>query len=162
VVGTWQVMQSCLSLAEDLSSACPGASAVIAFTFAGTETFNADHTYTATTTGGGTTHYHYPGACVPTGSTCAQFGQMLMSIGSYSSVDCTSAAGGFCNCDAVTDSASSNEVGTYTTAGATLAITQGGTTSSAPYCVQGNLLYLMQSPRDGGAQSTGSIVFARQ
>src|SRR5947208_3197940 len=65
VVGTWQVMQSCLSLAEDLSSACPGASAVIAFTFAGMETFNADHTYTATTTGGGTTHYHYPGACVP-------------------------------------------------------------------------------------------------
>jgi hypothetical protein len=162
VVGTWQATQSCLSTTEDLSSACAGASATITFNFAGTMTFGADLTYTSTSTGGGTTRYHYPGSCIPSGYTCAQYGQLVMAIGSYSSVDCATDAAGFCNCDAVTASVSSNESGTYATSGVTLTTMHGGATSSAPYCVQGNLMYLMQALGDGGVQTTGSVVLERQ
>ena len=126
-------------------------------------TFAADRTYSSSNAGGGTTHYHYPGACVPAGYTCMQYGQVLMAIGSYSSVDCATDATGFCNCDALTASASSNETGTYSTSGTMLTTTPAsGTTSSAPYCVRGDLMYLMQAARDGGVQSTGSLVLARQ
>jgi hypothetical protein len=153
-------MESCLS--EDLGSACAGASATIAFAIGGTMTFGADQTYTATIAAGATTNYHYPGACVPSGYTCAQYGQLLKSLGSYSSVDCASDAAGFCNCAAITSSTSPTETGTYSTSGVLLQTTHSGSTSSAPYCVRGNLMYLMQSPRDGGAQAVGSIVLERQ
>jgi len=160
IVGAWRVMQSCFS--EDLGSVCPGASATIAFASGGTMTFGADQTYAANTAGGATTHYHYPGACIPNGYTCAQYGQLLTSVGLYSSVNCISDAAGFCNCDAITASTSPTETGTYRTSGVTLQTTHSGSTSSAPYCVQGNLLYLLQAPGDGGVQVTGSIVLERQ
>jgi len=161
VLGTWQVSQSCLTLTEDLSSACSGASATVEFTFGGTMTFASDQTYSAARTGSTTTHYHYPAACVPASYTCSQYGQIVKAVGSYASVDCTADSGGLCNCDAVTNSSATNEIGSYVISGSTLTISLSGMTSSSPYCVQGNTMYLMQAVGDGGAQTSGSIVLVR-
>ncbi len=162
VVGTWQVTQACLSGTEDLNSTCPGASASITSSFAGTVIYSSNNTYTSMITGSGTTQFHYPGACLPTGYTCTQFSQLLMSVGSYSSVDCAPDAAGVCNCDAVTSSLPSDESGTFTTSGVALTTMHGGSTSSGTYCVQGNVMYQMQAPGDGGTQATGVVVLRRQ
>ena len=162
IVGTWTVTQSCLTATEDLSSNCAGLSADISFSVSGTATYNADHSYTAMVTGGGTTSYHYPSSCIPAGATCVQLGQALMGIGMYSSVTCTIDSAGVCNCVAVTPSTSSNETGTYSTSGTTLTTTPSGAVSSGPYCVHGNVLYQMSGAADGGVSVMGSIVLTRQ
>jgi len=61
---------------------------------------NADRTYTATNTGaeGLTT---IPSACLPSGTTCVQYGQLLMAVGTYNSIACATDGAGVCNCDAV-------------------------------------------------------------
>jgi hypothetical protein len=161
-VGNWLATESCLTASEDLGSQCAGASADITFTFSGTLLFNADLTYSATSTGSGTTTYHYPSTCLLGGKTCAQWGQALMQVGMYSSVTCSSDSASVCNCQALTASTSTSETGTYATSGGTFTTTHDGTTSSGGYCVQGNLLYEMPSFGDGGVQSMGSTVFTRQ
>ena len=162
VVGVWSVTDSCLSGTDDLSSTCAGLSADLSLSVSGTTTYNADQTFTATVTGSGTTVYHYPAACIPGTATCTQLGQTLMAIGMYSSVTCTTDSGGICNCVAITTVAPTTEMGTYSTSGSTLSVTQNGTTSTSPYCVNGDLLYEMNAPGDGGAAITGSIVLMRQ
>ena len=160
VVGNWLVTDSCLTGTEDLGSQCAGASADLALTFTGTVLYNADLTYSATSTGGGTTTYHYPSACLSAGTTCAQWGQALMQIGMYSAVTCATDSANVCNCQALTASTSATETGTYaTSAGGTLTTTHAGTTSATGYCVQGNLLYETPSFGDGGVQLMGSVVF---
>jgi hypothetical protein len=162
VVGTWKVTQSCVSATEDLSSACAGASASIDFVVAGTATFNADRTYTATSTGSGTTHYHYPSACL-NGSTCVQFGEVLMAVGMYSSSACATDGTGACNCDAVTSSTASTQIGTYSISGGTLTTVSDGMAVNVPYCVTGNVMQQLPASSDGGApRTTGSVVFTRQ
>jgi hypothetical protein len=161
LVGLWLVTQSCLISTEDLSSVCAGVSASIEFAFSGTAMYSADHTYASTTTTGGTTHYHYPGACLPNGKTCTELGQLLMLVGGYSSITCTTDNAGVCNCDGVTASTSGTETGTYSTSGGTLTTTHSGTTRSIPYCVSGTLMNQMPmlTTTDGGAaQVTGSVV----
>ena len=161
VVGTWKASATCLGATEDLSSVCPGVTAEIALTFSGTQTFNADLTYTTAASGGGTTTYHYPSACLTGGTTCTQSGQLLMSVGKYSSVTCTTDGAGVCNCVAVTATMPDNESGTYSVSGGTLATVSGGATKSVPYCVQGNVLREMPSLGDAG-QTSGSLVFTKQ
>jgi hypothetical protein len=161
VVGTWQGTSACLSSTEDLSSTCAGASANIAFTFTGSVTFNADLTYSSASTASATTTYHYPAACLTAGTTCTQWGQLLMSIGMYSSVTSTTDGAGVCTCEAITAPTSSTESGTYSTSGGTLTTVHDGKTSAAPYCVQGNVLHEMPSIVDGG-QTTGGIVLTKQ
>ena len=160
LVGTWQVTQACLSGTEDLNSTCPGASATITSSFTGTVIYNSNNTYTSMVTGGGTTHFHYPGACLPAGYTCTQFSQLLMSVGSYSSVNCATDAASVCNCDAVTASLPTDESGTYTSSGVTVTTVHSGSTSIGQYCIQGNVMYQMETPRDGGA--TEVVVLRRQ
>jgi hypothetical protein len=156
------VTDSCLTATEDLSSTCAGLSADIFFSVSGTTTYNADHTFTAAVSGGGTTVYHYPPSCIPGAATCTQLGQTLMAIGMYSSVTCTIDSGGVCNCVAITTVTPTTEMGTYSTSGSTLSVTQNGTTSDSPYCVNGDVLYEMNALNDSGAPTTGSIVLARQ
>ena len=163
MVGTWNVTQSCLTSTEDLSSVCAGASASIEFVVNGTSTFNADRTYTATSTGGGRTHYHYPSTCLPNGMTCVQFGQLLMPVGTYSSIACATDGAGVCNCDAVTSAMASTEIGTYSISGGTLMTVVEGMASSVPYCISGNVMQQMPTSSDGGrAALMGSIVLTRQ
>jgi len=52
--------------------------------------------------------------------------------------------------------------GSYVIADSTVTTSLNGTTSSTPYCVQGNTMYLMQAVGDGGGQSSGSIVLVHQ
>jgi hypothetical protein len=162
VVGTWQVTQSCVTGTEDLSSVCAGSTADVTFTFSGTTTYNADHSYTSTNGGGGTTHYHSPTSCLPGGVTCDQWGQGLMQAGMYSSVACATDSSGVCNCDAVSPSTSATETGTYSISGGMLTTTHGGTTATGSYCVEGSTLYEIPAFGDGGVAFMGSIVLTKQ
>ncbi len=161
LVGTWKASGACLGKTEDLSSVCPGATADITVSLSGTETFNADLTYTATLTGGGTTTFHYPSTCLTGGTSCTQWGQGLMSVGMYSSVTCTTDGAGVCNCVAVSPTTPDNESGTYSVSGGTVTTVPAGSANGAPYCVQGSVLREMPSLGDGG-QTSGSLVFTKQ
>jgi hypothetical protein len=162
VVGTWQATSGCIATTtQDLSTSCAGASAEIAYSFGGSVTFNADLTYSSSSTASATTTYHYPTTCLTGGTTCTQWGQLLMSIGMYSSVTCTTDSAGVCNCQAITAATSGTETGTYSTSGGTLTTVHAGTTSVGAFCVQGNVLHEMPAIVDGG-QTTGSIVLTKQ
>lgn len=164
LLGTWRVTKSCLTETEDLSKACPGASATVDFAFGGTVTYNADLTYTANVLGGGTTHYHYPSACLPGGASCDGWGQTLMLVGMYTSVTCTTDSGGACNCDALTASSAHDATGTYATSGTgTLTTVHEGAVSGDSYCVSGNVMYQMPLPTDGGVtEPMGGLVLVKQ
>jgi hypothetical protein len=160
VVGTWKFTQTCLSASQDLSSTCPGASAIYDYTFSGTATYNADGTFSSTGTVSALVHEHFPSGCMPFGSTCAELGQMAMDAGTGS---CSTDSAGGCNCDAVTPATSTDATGTYKASGGTLTTMHDGTTTLASYCVEGSLLYqsFEQQP-DGGTTAIGIAVLTKQ
>jgi hypothetical protein len=124
-------------------------------------TFNANGTYSAMPTGDNVTiHEHFPSGCMPFGFTCAELGQSAMDAGTATNCSIDSAGG--CNCDGTVPATATNQAGTYSTSGGTLTLMNDGGTSSAPYCVQGNVLYEMSGPSDGGLIEMGGIVFAKQ
>src|SRR5215831_17934767 len=60
VVGTWKVLQTCLSATQDLSSTCPGASAIYDYMLSGTATYNTDGTYSSAGIVSALVHEHFP------------------------------------------------------------------------------------------------------
>jgi len=160
VVGTWKITQTCLSATQDLSSTCPGASAIYDYMLSGTATYNTDGTYSSAGIVSALVHEHFPSGCMPFGFTCAQLQQMAMDAGTSS---CSTDAQGSCNCDGVTPVTPGSETGTYSASGGTLTTMHDGTTSLASYCVKGNLLYqsVEQQP-DGGTTAIGVIVSTKQ
>jgi hypothetical protein len=163
IVGTWKVTQSCVTATDDLSntgSGCPGASAVLDFMYGGTITYNADQTFNSTITVSEVTHEHFPSGCMPFGLTCQQLGQSAMDAGVGS---CSTDAQGGCTCDATTTLATTTPNGTYSVSGSrTTTTSAAGKTSTGSYCVQGNVLYVIPDPGDGGLTATGEIVLAKQ
>jgi len=160
VVGTWKITQTCLSATQDLSSTCPGASAIYDFTLSGTATYNTDGTYSSADTVSALVHEHFPSGCMPFGFTCAQLEQMAMDAGTG---NCSTDTQGGCNCDAVTPVTSSSATGTYSASGGTLTTMHDGTTSLASYCVEGNLLYQsLEEQPDGGTTAIGIVVSTKQ
>jgi hypothetical protein len=163
IVGNWRATQSCVTATRDLSSVCPGATAEIELVIGGTVTYNSDGTYSSMPTGGTATfHEHFPNGCMPFGQTCDQFGQTLVDGGAMISGSCSTDGAGVCNCDAMGPETATNQTGTYVTSGGTLTLMHDGMTSTAPYCVQGGMLYEMAGPGDGGVITMGGIVFAKQ
>ena len=160
IVGTWKVTQTCLSASQDLSSQCPGASAIYDYTLGGTTTYNADGTYSSAGTLSTLVHEHFPVGCMPFGFTCAELEQMAMAAGTGS---CSTDAAGACNCDEVAPVTSTSATGTYTASGGTLTTKHDGTTSLASYCVEGNLLYQsFEEQPDGGTTAIGIFVLTKQ
>jgi hypothetical protein len=161
VVGTWKVIQTCLSATVNLSSICPGASAVYDYTVSGTVTYNADLTYSSSGTVSAVVHETYPNGCMPFGYTCAQLESIGMDAGTSS---CAADGQGTCTCDGVVAPASSVETGTYKASGGTLTSMYNGTTRLASYCVQGNLLYesFEEQPDGGTTTAVGIYVWTKQ
>jgi hypothetical protein len=144
----------------DLSSTCPGASAIYDYSLSGTQTFNTDGTYSSTGTASALVHEHWPSGCMPFGLTCAQLEQMAADAGTGS---CAADAAGACNCDVVSAVTPTSATGTYSASGGTLTTMHDGTTTLASYCVQGSLLYqsFEQQP-DGGTTGIGIVVLTKQ
>jgi hypothetical protein len=160
VVGTWRITQTCLSVSRDLSSTCPGATAIYDYTLGGTATYNTDGTYSSAGTVSALVHEHFPSGCMPFGFTCAQLGQTAMDAGTGG---CATDSQGGCNCDGVTPVTSGAATGTYKASGGTLTTMHDGTTSLASYCVQGNLLYQsFEEQPDGGTAAIGIVVSTKK
>jgi hypothetical protein len=164
IVGTWKVTDSCAVANINLDNICAGASAVLTYAISGTLTFNADGTIVQALTGTILAHEHYPSGCQPGGKTCEQFGQ-----GAAAAADagvtgsCSTDAAGACDCDFVEPGKVDDPGVSYSTSGGTLTtVAQSGRTSTAAYCVKGNVLEEMALPGDAGVTSTGGFVFVKQ
>jgi hypothetical protein len=177
VVGTWTVSSSCLSVSGplDLSSffgqGCASAQVTGSLQVSGTWSANSDGTYTDNTTTTGNEQIALVAACLSfsgTTITCDGVSGVVQAMG-YSSVNCTTAAGGGCNCSATVNqaggigvvSASASTSGSFSTSGSNLTI---DTSPPYAYCVSGNKLTLTpQAPttgtvvlQGGGTGTTGS------
>lgn len=155
LVGTWKVNTACVNKAElmrqtasSFSSFCPQYSVNnVDQTTSGSVSFGADSTYQMSAMIAGTYKLNLPVSCF-NGMNCAQASVTLQTYFTQNpdpAIQSVSCAGtGTCVCAIVATPSSTNESGTYSTAGNTLTTTPtGGAPSDQDYCVQGNSLHLV-------------------
>ncbi len=151
-----------------------GCSSPVSLTFdglqvSGTQTYNADHTFSFDATTSGTFTMHWPSACLTVmGFTlsCTQLDTAFMaSMGMddfIQSVSCSMEAQG-CSCVATAKPHTDQGSGTYTVMGHT--VTEIGSDSS-DYCVSGSTLKLKPSAATAMTPSdmslTATLVFTRK
>jgi len=149
VVGNWTIAGSCANGASMSagSTSCPTATGTASTNASGTLSFAQDGSYMANVTLSGVATINYPQSCLTMSGvtiTCTQLDQALqlqiaMTPGVFQSAHCSGS--GSCTCTLVLAPQTTNEMGTYTTAGTTLAAS--GMLGGGPYCVQGNELHLI-------------------
>jgi hypothetical protein len=158
VVGTWNVVSSCLPLSGEmdvtlLSLGCSSLPVTGALQVTGTWTAKPNGTYVdnTTTTGGAT--FPLSSSCLTVSSVsveCSRMASVFTAVG-WSAATCASDAGGKCNCSVkanqtgglgVVSPWASNE-GTYRTSGNGLTIDD---SVDYTYCVSGNTLALTPKP----------------
>jgi hypothetical protein len=152
IVGTWKITDSCVGSGDLLEPAtdCPGQTGSTSnFQITGTLVYNADDTYTATTSSTGNVIIKYPNTCLTTnGITCDELSQGVMEEldmpGAAFTAGSCAAAPTACVCTLAIDSAGSIENGTYTTtaAGVLTQTPNGGDIGNSSYCVKGSTLTL--------------------
>ena len=155
VVGTYNVSAACFdsaALSMQIGMDCPGASVSISgLKVSGTGSFNADLTYSINETISASLVETFPPSCLTMSGvtvTCAQLDQSIQALliqnpGTYQSAHCSGSSS--CSCTFVLASHTTSETGTYTTSGTTITTTDStGTSSSTPYCAQGNELHMLQ------------------
>jgi hypothetical protein len=156
-VGTWQIATSCLDI--DLSSytaECDGATArAVDFGVTGTITYDADLTYTLTSTLSGRVVASWPAPCLTPANgiqvTCEQLRAALLAPGTYQSITCVPASSG-CTCSLEMNAESSWSEGRYVTDAAGV-LTETDSTGSArqrDYCVKDGATMTL-SPYPAGA-----------
>ena len=162
LVGTWRIVQSCVTATADLTT-CAGATTQVDFVIGGSVTYDADGTYSSTPTAGAATyHEHFPPGCMPYGLTCDQLGHTLADGGAMTTGTCSTDSTGACDCVGQEPEKASNEAGTYVISSSTVTSTHDGGTSSGGYCVRGNMLYVIAEPGDGALNPMGNIVLVKQ
>lgn len=173
VVGNWRITTSCLKATGTVAlSGCSTTATVTASLQAtGTASYAADFTYSQAFLLSGTETIGLPAACLTMSGitlTCDQLNQALAVTPldpSLSSIHCSTAGGGGCNCVANLTATTANETGTYVTAGTNLVTTPStGTSGSSGYCVKGTRLdetapAAMSQP---GLTISGDLTFTRQ
>jgi len=173
VVGTWTVAASCLEVSGEVDVAgfglgCSSAPVTGSLQVTGTWTANADGTLSDNTTTSGSEQLALPAECLNvsgTTTTCSRIVGPLSSLG-YSSVDCTEAASGGCDCTGTVEQAGgigwpstyASATGNYTTADNVITVTSGSLSYS--YCVSANTLTL--TPQNTSATTTGTVVLQKQ
>jgi hypothetical protein len=174
VVGTWTVMSSCLTMSGNLdltlvSADCPPAPVTGQFTVSGSWSAKADGTYTDDTITTGTEHFTLAPSCLVISSTpvtCSGAAGLLTGLG-YATVDCTSVAGGGCDCSATVHqsggmaivSPSPSTSGNFTRSGTVLAMSGDFGDAHYSYCASSDALTL--TPQTTSGTITGTIVFQR-
>jgi hypothetical protein len=174
LVGAWTVTSSCLTIsgALDLSlvgAGCPSAPVTGSLTVTGTFTANADGTYNDDTITTGDEQFTLGPSCLVISSTpvtCDGAAGIIKNLG-YSTLTCTPAAGGGCNCSgtarqtgglgvlSVAPSTNSN----YTTSGSVVTISNDGGDVRYSFCVSGNTLTV--TPQITSPTMAGTIVLQK-
>lgn len=147
LTGTWKVIGGCLGPSAGESLPCGGTVQLLTLSFGGTETFNADMTYTFTDLAQDRAEIDtVPTSCLGT-TTCAEqdteLKSMVPQILSYASCTGTS----MCSCTIAAGGVYS-ESGTYSIQGSqfnTVSESDGGgsRSGSGEYCIQDGLLHLL-------------------
>lgn len=170
IVGTWSVTSSCLIVSGQLDPSgffgptCPSIPVSGSLRVSGTWTANPDGTYADDTTTTGTEQLALPSGCLSfsgTSLTCDQVSGPVQVMG-YSSVNCTDAAGGGCNCAATVDqhgglgwlSPDAQASGTFTTDSG--AVTLDGQNPYA-FCAAGGKM--TWTPKTHSPTTSGTVVF---
>ena len=158
LVGTWTLQSSCETIANFVGSAdCPGASLDQSMVVtSGSFVFNADLTYTVNTSVSGTRKVRAPLECIGAAS-CDEYAMLFVPGPPIATTTCTT-AGNTCDCTMVysTPEVGGND-GIYSTSGNIItAAPTGGIPSDAPYCVQGNTLYINEVDGTTGFVATRS------
>jgi hypothetical protein len=169
VVGTWTITSSCVSeSASMVDSQCPSATASSSgLSITGSVTYNADGTYSSSSTISGSVRVSLPQSCLTYNGvtlTCAQLTQASQSNPTAGvTLSCSGTSG--CICTETIAPQSSSETGTYTTtaAGVLTQTPTGGTASQDDYCVKGTTMTL--SPSAGstmmGQAASGTITLTK-
>jgi hypothetical protein len=147
LTGTWKIIGGCLGPSAGETLPCGGTVQLLTLSYGGTETFNADMTYTFTDLASERAEIDtVPTSCNPT-RTCAEqdteLKSMVPQILSYASCTGTST----CSCTIAAGGVYS-ESGTYSIQGNqfnTVSYSDGGgiSSGSGEYCVQDGLLHLL-------------------
>lgn len=137
-----------------LDSQCPTATAgSSSLTITGSVTYNADGTYSSTSTVGGSVYVTLPTSCLMSNGitlTCDQLNQAAQANPTPGlTLHCTGSSS--CACTETIANQTSSETGTYTTTAAGLLTDTptGGTVGQTDYCVKGTTM--TQSPHAGSA-----------
>jgi hypothetical protein len=155
IVGSWTITSSCVSESGSMfDSQCPSATVSSSgLTITGSVTYNADGTYSLTSTTAGSLDVTLPPSCLTSNGvtvTCAQLNQEVQSNPTPGlTINCTGSSS--CSCVETIVSQTSSETGTYTTTAAGLLTDTptGGTAGQTDYCVKGTTM--TQSPHAGSA-----------
>ena len=160
VVGTWKVTTLCSDFTSSTSATCSGETVSESIQPTGTITFTSSGTYSVAVLMNGSAKFSYPSTCLSTlGMTCAQIDSALQLTGATDagiSGSCSSGSAASCTCSEKVTNASSNEMGTYTTSGSSIAMIPSSSASSqepTEYCAQGNSL-ILHATNTSGSSST--------
>ncbi|WP_437774254.1 hypothetical protein [Sorangium sp. So ce1097] len=146
--GSWTIEESCLDLSFDIppSGDCVPVSDISRIEINGEFEFDADETYTATLTVGGTIVVTFPAPCFSgedMALTCADLGEQLSEneAGGIESVDCAPVGDG-CACTMAARELTSASAGTWSASGTTLTTVSEDDEASegVPFCVDGSTL----------------------
>jgi hypothetical protein len=147
VTGTWSFLGGCSNLAAtnaDAQMACPGASvAGLGVTLTGSVTFNADLSYTAS-------NWHetfsavenVPLSCASGATSCSSLSQSTS--GSMSTINTNCSGTSTCACRVVGAGNVASDAGTFNLSGTQINMTGPMTSGNFAYCVEADLLHLMQ------------------
>jgi hypothetical protein len=160
IIGNWRVTTSCVTGSGTYGdTSCQGATLSAAVIYAGTATFDADMSFTVDLVVEGTKTVSFPESCLTSGGTTVTCAQVMPP-----DFSCTAASESGCTCMSPPSGGWRSESGTYTTSGSTLT-TDGRSTNSYQYCVNGNTLHLTPSELITGFDGltfTGEIELTRQ
>jgi non-reducing end alpha-L-arabinofuranosidase len=171
IVGTWTVTSSCLTVTGQLDlslvgAGCPSAPVTGSLQVTGTWTANPNGTYSDDTTTSGAEQFTLAPSCLVISSTpvtCEGAANIIKSLG-YSSLTCTSAAGGGCTCAATVQqkgglglvSVAPSTSGNYASAGNVVTVSGDSGDTKHSYCVSGN--QMTWTPQSASPTTTGTIV----
>jgi hypothetical protein len=161
LVGTWELSSACASEPPLPGKLCAQATVVnSSFSLAGTETFEADLSYSLGATESGTIQVSVPASCLVVGDETETCAQITPQVAPEVNVRCVESSAG-CDCTFVLLQTPVREAGTYTTSGSSLneAPVGGGAPASYGYCVDGGRLHVLT--RDA-AMAIGSDVVGRK
>src|SRR5579871_5661709 len=174
LVGSWTVASSCLTVMGNLDlslfgAGCPYAPVTGELTVTGTFTANADGTTSDATLTSGTEKITLASSCLVISSTpvtCAGAAGLLTSLG-YSSLTCTNAAGGGCNCTGQVNQPGSigllspapSTSGNVSSSGGTATMSGDSGDARYSYCRSGGTLTF--TPQSSSPMVTGTITLSQ-
>ena len=164
IEGTWKITSYCLAgSVASTSSTCSVTVAMSNIQVSGTLVFASDSTYSTSTVQSGTMNLTYAQSCLTDSNlTCAKISATTKGDAGIS-LSCASNAAGDCACAEDLNNVASNEKGTYSTSGNSLAMVKTGATKApdpTEYCVQGNTLTIHSTSATSSGSAT--LVATRQ